>query len=110
MRYLLAAIAVAAFAASLSIAFPRLAPLVLRISAIALLAIAALWLIEYIAARPPPLAQRILKTLRARGPLTAGELARELNADPTEVAEALQYLLEKGLVRRYRVGEEEYFE
>ncbi|ABL87926.1 conserved hypothetical protein [Pyrobaculum islandicum DSM 4184] len=109
-KYLAAALAIIAFATTVSIAFVRIAPLVLRISAIALIIVGSLWLFEYIATRPPPLAKRILSILRAKGPLTARDVARELNADPAEVAQAIQYLLEKGLVRRYEKGGEEYYD
>lgn len=110
MKYLVAAIVVAAAAAALSVAFPRLAPIALRIGVVILIFIAAAWAIEYILTRPPRLASRVYETLKAKGPATLGELAREMGESPAQIEKALSYLEEKGLVRRIRKGEFDYFD
>jgi len=100
-KYLAAVLAIAVFTAVLSIAFPRLAPIAVRIGLIALTITAALWIYEYFATRQPPLASRILELVRARGPLSAGDIIRELGAAQEEVEEALDYLVKKGLIRKF---------
>ncbi len=100
-KYLAAVLAIAAFTAVLSIAFPRLAPIAVRIGLIALIITAALWIYEYFATRPPPLASRVLELVRTRGPLSASDIVRELGAAQEEVEEALDYLVRKGLLRKY---------
>ena len=100
-KYLAAVLAIAAFMAVLSIAFPRLAPIAVRVGLIALIITAALWIYEYFATRPPPLASRVLELVRARGPLSARDIIRELGAAREEVEEALDYLVKKGLLRKY---------
>jgi DNA-binding transcriptional ArsR family regulator len=100
-KYLAAVLAITAFTAVLSIAFPRLAPIAVRVGLIALIITAALWIYEYFATRPPPLASRVLELVRTRGPLSASDIVRELGATREEVEEALDYLVKKGLLRKY---------
>jgi DNA-binding transcriptional ArsR family regulator len=100
-KYLAAVLAIAAFTAVLSIAFPRLAPIAVRVGLVALIITAALWIYEYFATRPPPLAPRILELVKTRGPLSTGDITRELGAAQEEVEEALDYLVKKRLVRKY---------
>jgi DNA-binding transcriptional ArsR family regulator len=100
-KYLAAVLVIAAFTAVLSIAFPRLAPIAVRVGLIALIITAALWIYEYFATRPPPLAPRILELVRTRGPLSASDIVRELGATREEVEEALDYLVRKGLLRKF---------
>ncbi|ABP51743.1 hypothetical protein [Pyrobaculum arsenaticum] len=109
-KYLAAALAVAVFSASLSILAPRLAPIVLRIGVVALLVVGALWFYEYLTARPPPLARRVLDIVKARGPVTLKEIAVEAVGSYEEVAEAVEYLVQRGLLRRMRKGDEEYYD
>ncbi|MCU7786961.1 MAG: transcriptional regulator [Pyrobaculum sp.] len=109
-RYLLAAIVVAAFTAALSVVFPRLAPIAVRIGVVALIIIAGFWVYEYLTTRPPRLAGRILAMLRSRGPMTLREIVLEAGADYQEVEEALRYLLERGVVRRYLRDNVEYYD
>jgi len=100
-KHLAAVLVIAAFTAVLSIAFPRLAPIAVRVGLIALIITAALWIYEYFATRPPPLASRILELVRTRGPLSARDIIRELGAAQEEVEEALDYLVKKGLLRKF---------
>jgi hypothetical protein len=100
-KYLAAVLAIAAFTAVLSIAFPRLAPIAVRVGLIALVITAALWIYEYFATRPPPLASRVLELVRTRGPLSTGDIVRELGATREEVEEALDYLVKRGLLRKF---------
>jgi DNA-binding transcriptional ArsR family regulator len=100
-KYLAAVLVIAAFTAVLSIAFPRLAPIAVRIGLIALIITAALWIYEYFSNRPPPLAPRILELVKTRGPISTGDITRELGAAQEEVEEALDYLVKKRLVRKY---------
>jgi uncharacterized membrane protein len=100
-KYLAAVLAIAAFTAVLSIAFPRLAPIAVRVGLIALIITAALWIYEYFATRPPSLASRVLELVRTRGPLSAGDIVRELGAAREEVEEALDYLVKRGLLRKF---------
>jgi hypothetical protein len=100
-KHLAAVLAIAAFTAVLSIAFPRLAPIAVRVGLIALIITAALWIYHYFATRPPPLAPRILELVRTRGPLSARDIIRELGATREEVEEALDYLVRKELLRKY---------
>jgi len=109
-KYLAAVLAIAAFTAVLSIAFPRLAPIAVRIGLIALIITAALWIYEYFATRPPPLASRILELVRARGPLSAHDIIRELGTAREEVEEALDYLVKKGLLRKYEKDGTTFFD
>ena len=109
-KYIAAVLAMAVFTAALSIAFPRLAPLAVRIGLIALIIVAALWLYEYLTTRPPPLVSRVLELVKARGPLSARDIARELGAHYEKVEEALRYLTERGLLRRYRKDGEDYYD
>jgi len=100
-RYLAAVLVIAAFTSVLSIAFPRLVPIAVRVGLIALIITAALWIYEYFATRPPPLAPRILELVKTRGPLSTGDITRELGAAQEEVEEALDYLVKKRLLRKY---------
>jgi hypothetical protein len=100
-KYLAAVLVIAAFTAVLSIAFPRLAPIAVRVDLIALIITAALWIYEYFATRPPPLASRVLELVKTRGPLSTGDIIRELGAAREEVEEALDYLVRKGLLRKF---------
>jgi len=109
-KYIAAVLVTAVFTAALSIAFPRLAPLAVRIGLIALIIVAALWLYEYITARPPPLAAKVLDLVRARGPISARDIVRELGADYGKVEEALSYLVERGLLRRFNKDGEDYYD
>jgi hypothetical protein len=109
-KYLAAVLAIAAFTAVLSIAFPRLAPIAVRVGLIALIITAALWIYEYFAARPPPLASRVLELVRTRGPLSTGDIVRELGAAREEVEEALDYLVKRGLLRKYEKDGTTFFD
>ncbi len=109
-KYLAAVLAIAAFTAVLSIAFPRLAPIAVRVGLIALIITAALWIYEYFANRPPPLASRILELVRTRGPLSTGDIIRELGAAQEEVEEALDHLVKKGLLRKYEKDGTTFFD
>ena len=100
-KHLAAVLVIAAFTAVLSIAFPRLAPIAVRIGLIALIITAALWIYDYFSNRPPPLASRVLELVRTRGPLSASDIVRELGATREEVEEALDYLVRKGLLRKF---------
>ena len=101
IKYLAAVLAIAAFTAVLSIAFPRLAHIAVRVGLIALIITAALWIYKYFATRPPSLAPRILELVKTRGPISTGDITRELGAAQEEVEEALDYLVKKRLVRKY---------
>jgi hypothetical protein len=109
-KYLAAVLAIAAFTAVLSIAFPRLAPIAVRVGLIALIITAALWIYEYFATRPPSLAPRILELVKTRGPLSTGDIIRELGAAREEVEEALDYLVKKGLLRKYEKDGTTFFD
>jgi hypothetical protein len=109
-KYLAAVLAIAAFTAVLSIAFPRLALIAVRVGLIALIIIATLWIYEYFAARPPPLASRVLELVRTRGPLSTGDIVRELGAAREEVEEALDYLVKRGLLRKYEKDGTTFFD
>jgi DNA-binding transcriptional ArsR family regulator len=109
-KHLAAVLAIAAFTAVLSIAFPRLASLAVRIGLIALIITAALWIYEYFSNRPPLLASRILELVRTRGPLSARDIIRELGAAQEEVEEALDYLVKKGLLRKYEKDGTAFFD
>jgi len=100
-KHFTAVLVIAAFTAVVSIAFPRLAPIAVRVGLIALIITAALWIYEYFATRPPPLASRVLELVRTRGPLSASDIVRELGATREEVEEALDYLVRKGLLRKF---------
>jgi len=110
MRYLEALLAVVVFVAAASLAFPRIAPIAVRVGLIAAIVIAALWLYSYVTSRPPPLASRVLELIRARGPLAARDIVAALGADPAEVEKALEYLVERGAVRRIKRGDVEYYD
>jgi DNA-binding transcriptional ArsR family regulator len=109
-KYLAAVLVIAAFTAVLSIAFPRLAPIAVRVGLIALIITAALWIYEYFATRPPPLASRVLELVRTRGPLSTGDIVRALDAAREEVEEALDYLVKKGLLRKYEKDGTTFFD
>ncbi|AAL62666.1 hypothetical protein [Pyrobaculum aerophilum] len=109
-KYIAAALAVAVFIAVLSIAAPRLAPVLLRIGLAALLIIGAFWLYELLTSRPSPLAQRVLNIVKAKGPVTLRELALETGAGYEEVASAVDYLVERGLLRKFKKNGEEYYD
>ena len=109
-KYLAAVLAIAAFTAVLSIASPRLAPIAVRVGLIALIITAALWIYEYFANRPPPLASRVLELVRSRGPLSTGDIVRELGAAREEVEEALDYLVKKGLIRKFEKDGTTFFD
>ncbi len=109
-KYAAAVLITAVFTAALSIAFPRLAPVAARAGLIALIIIAAFWIYEYLTTRPPPLASRVLELIKTRGPLSARDIARELGATYEKVEEALQYLTERGLLRRYKKDGEDYYD
>jgi hypothetical protein len=109
-KHLAAVLVIAAFTAVLSIAFPRLAPIAVRVGLIALIITAALWIYEYFATRPPPLASRILELVRTRGPLSARDIIRELGAAQEEVEEALDYLVRRGLLRKFEKDGATYFD
>ena len=98
-KHFTAVLVIAAFTAVVSIAFPRLAPIAVRVALIALIITAALRIYEYFATRPPPLASRVLELVRTRGPRSASDIVRELGATREEVEEALDYLVRKGLLR-----------
>ena len=100
-KHFTAVLVIAAFTAVLSIAFPRLAPIAVRVGLIALIITAALWIYEYFATRPPPLAFRILELIKTRGPLSVRDIMRELGAAQEEVEEALDYLVKRGLLRKF---------
>jgi hypothetical protein len=100
-KHLAAVLAITAFTAVLSIAFPRLAPIAVRVGLIALIITAALWIYEYFSNRPPHLASRILELVKTRGPLSTGDIIRELGAAREEVEEALDYLVRRGLLRKF---------
>jgi len=110
MKYLQALLAVLVFTAAVSIAIPRVAPVAARVGLVAIIILAALWLYDIIASRPPPLTSRVLEFIRGRGPVSAWDIARDLNVDYSKVAEALEYLVRRGIVRRIKRGDEEYYD
>ncbi len=110
MNYVQTVIVVVALTLIISIAFPRLTPIVLRVGLIALVIIAAFWLYNTLRGRPPPLASRILKIIKEEGPVSRRELVQRLEADPDRVEEALKYLVERGLVRSYKKDGEIFYD
>lgn len=54
MKYTAALLAVVVLTAAVSLLLPRLAPIALRVGAVAALIIAALWIYEVVVRRPPP--------------------------------------------------------
>ncbi|MFN7105564.1 MAG: transcriptional regulator [Pyrobaculum sp.] len=110
MRYLQAALIVVVFTLVVSIAFPRIAPIALRVGLIALIIIAAFWIYQAAVHRPPPLVSRVLEFIKARGPVSKREIIQQLDADLEEVERALDYLTERGLVRRFEKNGVEYYD
>ncbi|MFN3803469.1 MAG: transcriptional regulator [Pyrobaculum sp.] len=110
MRYLQAALIVVVFTLAASIAFPRIAPIALRVGLIALIIIAAFWIYHTITHRPPPLASRALELIKARGPISKREVIQHLDADLEEVERALDYLAKRGAVRRFEKNGVEYYD
>lgn len=108
-KYVAAVLAVVVFAASASLVFPRLAPVVVRVGLVALLVILAFWVYEYLASRPPTLAGRVYEYVRQRGPTSLRELVAAFgNFD--EVKKAVDYLVARNMLRRIERGGEEYFD
>ncbi|MEM1663469.1 MAG: transcriptional regulator [Pyrobaculum sp.] len=104
MKYTTALLAVVVLTAAVSLLLPRLAPIALRVGAVAALIIAALWIYEVVVRRPPRLAYRVYSFLKSHGPLSLGYIIEQLGEDPAEVEKALAYLTERGLVRRFEKG------
>jgi MarR family. len=104
------ALALLIFIAVLTIANPRLAPITARAGAVIIIILAALWLYDRITSRPPPLANTVLRILKAKGPMTPRQIAIELETDTESVEKALEYLAERGLIRRYKKEGEFYYD
>ncbi|MEZ0319641.1 MAG: transcriptional regulator [Pyrobaculum sp.] len=108
-KYVAAVLVVVVFAASVSLIFPRLAPIVARVSLAALLVVLAFWIYDYLSSRPPALAGRVYEYVRRRGPTSLRELSAAFG-DFDEVKKAVDYLVERGVLRRFERGGEEYFD
>ncbi|MCC6020718.1 MAG: MarR family transcriptional regulator [Thermoproteaceae archaeon] len=108
--YLLAVVVIITFMAVASLVFIRAAPVILRVGAVALVIVGVLWLYWYISSKPPPLAGRVLEIIKAKGPVSARGMAQELGVDYRQIERTLNYLVERGLVRRYVRDSEEYYD